>query len=284
MNEQIEINKKTLNVLADAVFYAGFGAITKDQLSAALAKGTDEFQVVHDTKMNGDSVRGVLHFKRSDQDLNNVFFNSFDLLLKKEGKEETLQRNFPVYYGNKYTLKEGYNLLDGRSVQKEFTKIDPDNKDIKNVSTPWVYLDFKNVDDKGNLQIEKKYEYDLEKELEKYPIKGMEFSRNKKQLMDALKKGDRVEITMKTSDGEKEIRIEAAPRVDSINLYDKNNKPIRLSIKDNDQSQSQGQEVSNKTNQTQNEQNSMANKTERKAEAKQTEQPETRKRGSRIKA
>ncbi|WP_313157565.1 hypothetical protein [Sphingobacterium multivorum] len=241
MNEHAEVKQETVDALANAIFYAGFGAIGRDQLTEALAKGTEEFQISHDTKINGDSVRGVLNFKRSDQDLDKVFFNSFDLLVKKEGKEETLQQKFPVYFGNKYTLKEGYNLLDGRSVNKTFTKINPDDKNDRQTSEAWVYLDFKNVDDYGNYQVDRRYQFELEKQLEQYPIKGLEYPQNKKQLMDSLKKGDRVQVIMVTSRGEEKIKIEAAPRFGSMNLFDEQNKPIRLSLKKEEQEPGQEQ-------------------------------------------
>lgn len=231
MSEQNEINEQTLNILSDNIFYAGFGAIGRDEVAKALEKGNDEFQLIHDTKINGDSVRGVLHFKRSEQDLDKVFFNSFDLLIKKEGKEQTLQQKFPVYFGNKYTLKEGYNLLDGRSVFKKFTSVDPDNKDIKKTHEAWVNLDFKNTDERGHFQIAKVFNYDLDKKLAEYPIKGLEYSQNKNRLLESLRKGDRVQVIMETNRGEEKIKIEAAPRFGSVNLFDENMKPIRLSIK-----------------------------------------------------
>lgn len=244
MNEQNEIKQETVNAMADSIFYAGFGAIGRDQITEALSKGTEEFQITHDTKMNGDSVRGILHFKRSDQDIDKVFFNSFDLLVKKEGKEETLQQKFPVYFGNKYTLKEGYNLLDGRSVNKTFIKINPDDKNDRQTSEAWVYLDFKNSDEYGNFQMDRRYQYDLGKQLEQYPIKGLEYSQNKKQLMDSLKKGDRVQVIMETSRGGEKVKIEAAPRFGALNLFDEHNKPIRFSMKTPEQKQDQSQEQS----------------------------------------
>lgn len=244
MNEQNEIKQETVNAMADAIFYAGFGAIGRDQITEALSKGTEEFQITHDTKMNGDSVRGILHFKRSDQDIDKVYFNSFDLLVKKEGKEETLQQKYPVYFGNKYTLKEGYNLLDGRSVNKTFIKINPDDKNDRHTSEAWVYLDFKNSDEYGNYQMDRKFQYDLGKQLEQYPIKGLEYSQNKKQLMDSLKKGDRVQVIMETSRGEEKVKIEAAPRFGALNLFDEHNKPIRFSMKTPEQKQDQSPEQS----------------------------------------
>lgn len=295
MNEQNEIKQETVNAMADAIFYAGFGAIGRDQITEALSKGTEEFQITHDTKMNGDSVRGILHFKRSDQDIDKVFFNSFDLLVKKEGKEETLQQKFPVYFGNKYTLKEGYNLLDGRSVNKTFIKINPDDKNDRHTSEAWVYLDFKNSDEYGNFQMDRRYQYDLGKQLEQYPIKGLEYSQNKKQLMDSLKKGDRVQVIMETSRGEEKVKIEAAPRFGAINLFDEHNKPIRFSMKtpeqkqDQNPEQSQGQAMPSETKNGEGNSLNTSNEDKKLAEdpAKQqknnAEEKANKSRGSRVK-
>ena len=58
-----------------------------------------------------------LHFRRSDQDM--VFFNKFDGKLEKVDGTE-LAVTFELKHGRGTTEKEAYNLLDGRSVNKNF--------------------------------------------------------------------------------------------------------------------------------------------------------------------
>lgn len=255
MSEQIEVNNVTLDSLANQVFYAGFGEITRNDLKEALTNavknGSEEFQMVYDNKIKGDSVRSLLNFNRSEKDIDMYFFNSFTMLVKKEGKEQTLQQRYPTYYGNKYTQKEAYNLLEGRSVFKKFIQTDRDNPENKKEQEVWVNIDFKNVDKYGNFLFNKVYSYDLEKKLDEYTIKGMEYTQNKNRLLESLNKGDRVQVLIKTSEGDKTFYLEAAPRFNSLNLYDEQLKPIRLSIKEpqlnEGQQQSQDQGQSNST-------------------------------------
>jgi len=118
------MNEQNVEYLVNEMFYTGFGEIPREKLikeiEDAVKKDKEAFQIVHDTKFGKDSVRAMLNFKQSTQNPGMFFYNSFDLLVKKEGRDETLQQNFGASYGNRYTLKEGYNLLDGRSVNKNF--------------------------------------------------------------------------------------------------------------------------------------------------------------------
>lgn len=242
----MENNNKVIDYLADQMFYSGFGEIPRNALEKALAdavkNGQDKFQIVFDKKYGSDSVRALLNFKRSDQNLDMVFFNSFDLLLKKEGREETLQQNFSASYGNRYTLKEGYNLLDGRSVNKNFVRFDNDDRSNKENYKAWVYLDFKDTDKYGNFVVNKVPNYDLEKKIDEYPIKNMEYAQSRKKMLDAISKGDRYYVNMETSQGDKKVYLEAAPRYNSLNLYDEHMKPIRLSMKKEELSNGQSQD------------------------------------------
>lgn len=248
MRNENEINEQTVNALCDQTFFAGFGAITRPQIKEALGKaiksGSTEFQMVHDESINKDSVRGLLNFKQSQKDLDKWFINSFTLLVKKAGKEETLQQRFPVYYGNKYRLKEGYNMLDGRAVQKKFVQVDKDNPKNTRSYEAWAYLDFKTIDEHGNFQINKEFNYNLEQKLAEYKIMGIEYTQAKNQLMDSLRNGDIVPATVKTSRGDEKMHIEAAPGFDSLKFYDEKMKPIRVNINELNQNQAQGQKES----------------------------------------
>lgn len=159
------------------------------------------------------------------------YFNNFDLLLKKHGKEETLQQKFYVGYGSNYTLKEGYNLLDGRSVYKHLITTDKIDREKKNEFNGWVKLDFNDVNENGNHRIQRISNFDMAKTLDEYAIKGIENDKYKLNLVNSLKKGNQVTVTIETSAGERKMVIEAQPSYNSIKLYDENLKPILLSMK-----------------------------------------------------
>lgn len=232
MNENVELQQKRKaneDFLSNQMFYAGFGEIPKSELVKQLAADKDEFQLHLDKKFGKDSLRAVLNFKKSDKDASMYFFNSFDLLLKKEGKEETLQRNFSTYYGNSYTLKEAYNMLDGRSIGKNFTWTDKNDKTNKKEEFAWEELDFISLDDRGNYKANRYYDFDVEKVIEGFPIKGLEFEKSKESLVNSLKKGNRVAVMFITSKGEKFVHIEANPMKNTLNLFNDKLEKITLS-------------------------------------------------------
>lgn len=235
MNENVELQQKRKaneDFLSNQMFYAGFGEIPKSELVKQLAADKDDFQLHLDKKMGKDSVRAVLNFKKSDKDASMYFFNSFDLLLKKEGKEETLQRNFSTYYGNSYTLKEAYNMLDGRAIGKNFVWTDRNDKTNKKEEFAWEELDFISLDDRGNFKTNRYYDFDVEKVVEGFPIKGLEFEKSKESLVNSLKKGNRVAVMFITSKGEKLVHIEADPMKNTLNLYNDKLEKITLSGKE----------------------------------------------------
>lgn len=240
-----DMNEDNAKFLEKQMFYAGFGDIPKKDLEQQLKEGKEDFRLVLEKKYGTDEVKALLNFKKSEKVADMYFFNSYDLLLKKADKEETLQQNFRVAYGNTFTLKEGYNLLDGRSVNKDFIKVDREDKENNKEYNAWAYIDFKASDDYGNYVVEKTFHFDLEKKIEEYPIKNLEYPQNKRQLLDSLKKGNRPYVVLETSRGDQKMYIEAAPRYNSMNFYDERMEPIRLSVKKEGESQGQGQQAEN---------------------------------------
>ena len=66
------------------------------------------------TSFGKDQVNSELHFKRSTRsDL--YFLNSYEAELKKENQKEALKQTFYINKNSgNITLKEAYNLMDGR--------------------------------------------------------------------------------------------------------------------------------------------------------------------------
>jgi len=47
--------------------------------------------------------------------------NSYDASLKKDGTAESLEQTFYINKGQNITLKEAYNLMEGRAINKDLT-------------------------------------------------------------------------------------------------------------------------------------------------------------------
>tara|TARA_Y100000815_G_scaffold275756_1_gene316961 strand:- start:30802 stop:31233 length:432 start_codon:yes stop_codon:yes gene_type:complete len=113
----------------------------------------------------------------------------------------------------------------------------------------WVQLDFKDADDKGNFavkQYHENYGYDLEATLAKHPIKELENSSHKDDLINSLKKGNLQSATFIKDGQEVKQYIEANPQFKSLNVYDDAQKRVDIN-------QSKGQGESQQESKTQKE-------------------------------
>ncbi|MGO1672052.1 MAG: hypothetical protein ACTHYC_14600 [Sphingobacterium sp.] len=223
------MNEKNLEYLENQLFYTGFGEIPKEELKNILSKEAPSVQLVHRKAYGNDEAVASLNFDRSDKGY--YFFNSFDLALKGKNDEDLVKQNYRINYGNTFTLKEAFNLLQGRSVNKDFIKKDLDENGQKESYNAWAYLDFKDTDKNGNYLLKRVFNYDLEKKLSEHPIKEMISPQGKTELLDSLKKGNRQFATLTTSGQDQKVFVETAPKFRSLNFYDEHMKPIRLSLK-----------------------------------------------------
>jgi hypothetical protein len=219
------MNPKNYEFLKDQVKFTGFGDAFENELKEKVQKQTPEFQLYHNAKFGNDVATATLHFKKSEQS-DMYFFNRYDLTLKQESNPDMLKQTFYINKGNSITLKEAYNLMSGRAVNKDLT-----NKEGQ-VYNAWVQMDFKETDKNGNYGLKhyhQNYGFDLEKELAKHPIKELAGELEKTRLMESLQKGNRQAVTFIKEGNEQRMFIEANPRFKTINVYDNNMQ--RLSTK-----------------------------------------------------
>jgi len=212
------MNEKNLEFLADQIKYTGFGETLQGVLKEKMEKGEKEFTIPHEAKFDSGTLSSELSFKKSDQsDL--YFFNSYKAILQKEGAVHGPEQIFYVSKDNTFTMKEAFNLLDGRAV----------NKDLKNkqgeVYNCWSKLDFKNPEDNGNFKMNhyhQNYGYDVEAALSKHSIKELETPKFKEDLLSSLKKGNLQSVTFAVSGVESKMYVEANPHFKAVNVYDVN--------------------------------------------------------------
>ena len=183
-----------------------------------------------------DKVSATLHFKKSPES-DMFFFNKYDLELKKENQQDALKQTF--YPDKGITLKEGYNMLDGRAVHKTLNTKEDEKY------TAWLQLDFKNTTESGNYKINQyhqNYGFDLEKTLSKYPIKELNNEQYKANLIRSLERGNLQSATLQVNGKEEKIYLAANPNFKSLNAFDSNMNKIKLSDVLQKQEQSNKQE------------------------------------------
>jgi hypothetical protein len=210
------MNEKNFEYLKDQIKYTGFGEALENELKVKLQKEDPTFTLVHTTQYGNDEAQATLNFKKSDQS-DIYFFNSYRVELQKENSKEALEQTFYINKGNNITIKEAFNLMEGRSVNKDLT-----NKE-GNVYNAWVQMDFKQTDTNANFklnQYHQNYGYDLEAVLAKHPIRELENPKYKEDLVNSLKKGNLQSATFVKEGNEVKHYIEASPQFKTINMYD----------------------------------------------------------------
>jgi hypothetical protein len=159
--------------------------------------------------------RAVLHFnKAKDQDM--YFFNSYKVELQSEQLKGTFEQTFFINKGNNITLKEAYNLMQGRAVNKDLTSKEGE------VYNTWLQINFKMTDASGNFKLNyyhQNYGYDLKSILGQYPIKELENDNSMDELMYGLKKGNLQEVTFLKEGQEIKQFIQANPQFKTIGIY-----------------------------------------------------------------
>jgi len=215
----------------------GFAEAFTSDLQKKMEEGMAVIQHSFHKQYEGDEVAATLHLKKSPTS-DYYFLNKFDLELQKEGQAESIKQTFYLTkklsseeegrqkskLENKYTLKEAYNLLDGRPVFKNL--VNGDGKQCQ----AWVKLNFKNKLNNGNFEMKQytaNYGFDLETVLKKYPIKELLNPGYKQSLMDSLHRGNLQKVSFVGSDG-KEEKLYISPHISFgvLNVYDLNKQKL----------------------------------------------------------
>lgn len=138
------MNTQNLDYLKDNLKYLGFGEKLYPELEKNIQQGSPEFSLKLQNEYNKDKMEAQLHFRRSDQS-DMYFFNRYDAKIASDKNDHS--QTFYLNKGYGVTLKEAYNLLSGRSINKDLM-----NKEGQ-LYNAWVQLDFKESDDKGNFKM-----------------------------------------------------------------------------------------------------------------------------------
>ncbi|OCB71238.1 hypothetical protein B0A79_22140 [Flavobacterium piscis] len=235
------MNEKNFEYLRDQLKYTGFGDALESELKEKMQKEEPNFTLTHNAQYGNDTAAATLNFNKSKES-DMYFFNSYKVELQKENSKENLEQTFYINKGSNITMKEAYNLMEGRSVNKDLT-----NKEGE-IYNSWVQIDFKQSESNGNFKLNhyhQNYGYDLEAALSKHPIKELEIPKYKEDLINSLKKGNLQSATFQKEGNEIKQYIEASPQFKTINVYDSNLQRID-NRKSKEEKQSETQQASEK--------------------------------------
>ncbi|MNI61537.1 hypothetical protein D3C73_1168160 [compost metagenome] len=205
-----------------------------------MAEGKEKFELKFEKEINGKKVEANLKYSLSNQ--GNYFFNAYDLKINQTDKEP-LERTFKVDNKETFSLKEAFNLLEGRSVLKSYSNFEKGKEDSKITELQsWSYLDASiknnkretaNEGENGvvtkNIAVMRKCnDYDLDSLVSMYPIKNIEIPGKKADLVQSLQRGNLQSVLLEKDGEYKKHFIEASPKFKTINIY--NEQMVKLFI------------------------------------------------------
>jgi len=217
------MNTQNLGYLSRLIKFTGFGEDHEKDLKMQLVSGLRDFVLLHTQEFGPDRARATLYFhKAASVDL--YFFNRYDVEVMTNRHALPVRQTF--YISSKadhITFQEAYNLLSGRSVQKEHR---PKEGEMHRI---WLQLDFKETDPGGQYKFKQyhpNYGFDLEVVLRKHPIQELTTAEGTVRLLESLSRGNRQQVTYGESGKEQKVFIEALPQFKSIRIYDDAMRPV----------------------------------------------------------
>jgi hypothetical protein len=221
------MNQTNLDYLKNGMQTMGFGDKLHQPLQTNIQHGLPQFILQLDGALGKDRMRFSLEFNRSEQN-DRYFFNRYQATLKGEDQAQDRTQTFYLHRNAGITAREAYNLLQGRAVHKTLSTAEGQSYPA------WVQLDFQQQDARGNYKLHQfgeRYGYDLEKALSGLSIREMNDPGQKEQLLHALRKGDRTEVTIEKEGLQEKRLIEASPQFKSVNVYTEEGKKLFLNNK-----------------------------------------------------
>jgi hypothetical protein len=234
------MNTKNLEFLKEGIKYLGFGEGLNNKLTEEIGSEKNDFQLRTENQYGKDKVNYVLDFSKSDKS-DMYFFNKYSATLPGEKADQDKSQTFFIKKNSGVTAKEAYNLLNGRSVNKDLTNQEGEKYNA------WLQIDWNQKDNNGNHKfkmIHEAYGFNLEKVLEKYPIKELNDQTSKDRLMQSLERGNVHQVSFVKGDKEEKMFIEANPQFKSLNVYDSNMKKVYQENERKGPSVDNGKEVS----------------------------------------
>ncbi len=213
------MNHENLLFLQDNLKYLGFGELgpLNNQLEESIGSGVAEFQLYTEACFDENTkLEACLHFRRGDKN-EMYFFNKYEALLRYEDRPgKDMGHTFYINKGAGITFKEAFNLLQGRAVNKDLTNQEGEKYNA------WLQLQLEEKDGEKTYRLKPygaRYGYDIEKVLEKYPIRELQLEETKKTLIRSLRRGNLQMVTFIKTGKTVKMMIEANPLYKTINIH-----------------------------------------------------------------
>jgi hypothetical protein len=190
-------------------------AVLAEGLDAGLATGSNHFDLPYEGTFDDNKIGAKIHFSKK-MDLDEYAIFKYEAWTRESSYPfEERKNGFVLNHGMGVTLKEAYNLLQGRPILRDF---------ITTSRVPfcaWMELDFTERDISGNYR-EVKYSakngFDLERVVRMYPIKDLEDENDTHNLIWSLQRGDRIGVTFQKKRKVEKVFIEVNIKTKGLKL------------------------------------------------------------------
>ena len=216
-----ELTEHNLRLLKEELKEKGFPESVLPALEEKIrSEYKVDFYLLFETNIDNKPVKGNLYFLDTDTpDAHRLL--SFSLDFGKDTDVMVSQANFLVGHGYDISMREAYNLMDGRWVYKE-PPFDPEKKGY------WVGL---NAGDVSSYYAKLEYQasdFRVEQAITDSPLGYYLNPEQKKELVASLKEGNRPELNIDVMGVPKKVWAEAAPVFQKIRLSDAKGNKVQL--------------------------------------------------------
>jgi len=266
-----------VNNLVKQVKFAGFGDTKELEIRNRIAGNEPSFSIPFSPDFK-NKCEASANIKKNDTK-DDYYFNSYDVMVKKEGMEPIQQRVYVErpqqdkagdWVNSTITLKEAYNMMDidqngnGRAVLKDF--LTKDNERYQ----AWIKFDFTTKDANGNYPLVKTPTFDLAAKLSDSNIKDIQQPEVLARIKASLEKGNETNVREVYKDSEVVKGIQVNPQFKNFKFVT----PF-TSSRDQEQKSSQASDMSQtaRNTTTQDQSTNQNNKAHRGQDARQDKAP-----------
>jgi len=211
------MNMENLKFLNERLKYLGFkeNTLLNQQLKERILEEMPAFELYTDEYFDHFTrLEAKLFFYKMDKREVYIFDKYEATLYYEQDASKEKKQSFRIIRGKGVTLKQAFNLLQGRSAYI-------DHVDFYEVAyETWANLDFEERDAWGNFKLmEYRHGYDLEKVLEMYPIRELQKKETRDLLIAALQRGNLHQVTFDQKAKPELKLITADPSGKTIRIY-----------------------------------------------------------------
>lgn len=199
---------ENLAFLHDTLKFLGFGENTtlNEALEEQIGQGAPSFELETDVCFEAESIMSAkLYFKRGkEQFIERYFLGKYEAHLHYPDKPEKDLKKMFYIEKNRFgvTFKQAFNLFQGRYVQRKIVDQNGDKHDW------WCHLEPRLATTDGDLFLRLiKRQFDLEKALDKYPIRELGIPDVKDRICRSLRRGNLHQVTFVYESGKVESRL-----------------------------------------------------------------------------